>query len=842
MEHSEIQEKIQGIVERVTYHDEASGWSVLKVSPFRGYGELITVTVHQTRVFAGSTMEFTGNWTHHPRFGRQFKARFATERKPASASALEKYLGSGLIKGVGPKTAQRIVRHFGAQTLTVFEKDIKRLTEVPGIAEKKLTMIQAAWLEHRAIRDVMIFLQSHGISTLFAVRIYKQYGDSAIALVQENPYRLAQDLYGIGFFTADRVALSIGFALDAQLRIRAAIRHVLSGAREMGHCYLSQRQINRQVEELLNLNLADTLPEHLEAMHRDGQVRVRLLPESKTGEPVPCYYAKSLYYEEEYVARRLAAAVGGRDVDAVMVSNWVHRYTEHRKMALSEEQARAVCAIIDQRCSILTGGPGCGKTTTTRVIVALLQAMRLSVLLTAPTGRAAQRMGEVIGMEAKTIHRLLEFQGTGFKRCEENPLQADFVIIDESSMLDISLTASLLKAVAPATSILFIGDADQLPPVGAGNVLRDLINCGRIPCHRLTTIFRQAQESTIITTAHQINTGVVPSLGSPFKSPQLWKQSDCFFIDSAEATQKQRQFINKVKLQYTGIEAREKLFAQTPFDPQIPEGETQTWDFTIPQQFSHVSPGALVAADSAAGELLTLAQRTHPWSSLYYGLTAVDVVRQLYREWIPKYFGTNMEIQVLTPMIRGSLGASNLNTMLQHSVNPPAEGAAEITIGERIFRTGDRVIHRRNNYDLNVFNGDIGRITGIDSINLRCEVTFLPDQRRVEYSHEQITELDLAYAITIHKSQGSEFDAVIIPVLTQHYRMLFRNLVYTGLTRGKKLAVLVGSRQALAMAVRNQDISQRQTALDLLIREFCSPPATTRYNGQGSPNRIEAGS
>ncbi|MBM9535820.1 AAA family ATPase [Desulfobulbus alkaliphilus] len=815
-----MQEKIRGIVERVTYHDETSGWSVLKVSPFRGYGELITVTVHQTRVFAGATMEFTGNWTHHPRFGRQFKARFATERKPASAGALEKYLGSGLIKGVGPKTAQRIVHHFGAQTLTVFEEDINRLTEVPGIAEKKLTMIQEAWLEHRAIRDVMIFLQSHGISTLFAVRIYKKYGDRAIAVVQENPYRLAEDLYGIGFFTADRVALSIGFAEDAPLRIRAALRHVLSAARELGHCYLSQEQINSQAEELLQIDLTSSLAQHLETMHREGQVRVRILPDARSGDQVPCYYAKSLYYDEEYVARRLAGMVRRRGIDRAKVSDWIHRYTQQRTMALSEEQVRAVSSVIDQHCSILTGGPGCGKTTTTKVIVALMKTLRLSVLLTAPTGRAAQRMGEVIGMEAKTIHRLLEFQGTGFKRCEDNPLQADCLIIDESSMLDISLTASLLKAVPPATSILFIGDADQLPPVGAGNVLRDLINCGRIPCHRLTTIFRQARESTIITTAHQINTGVLPCLDSPFKSPQLWKQSDCFFIDSTEATKKQLQFINKIKLHYAGIKAREELFAQTPFDPQIPEEETRGWDFTVPQQFSHVSPGVLVAADSAAGELLALAKKTHPWSSLYYGLTAVDVVRKLYREWIPKYFGTNIEIQVLTPMIRGSLGAANLNTTLQHSVNPPVEGTAELSIGERIFRTGDRVIHRRNNYDLNVFNGDIGRITRINNANLSCEVTFLPDRRRVEYSHEQIAELDLAYAITIHKSQGSEFDAVIIPVLNQHYRMLFRNLVYTGLTRGKKLVVLVGSRQALALAVRNQDTSQRQTALSLLIREY----------------------
>ena len=825
LEQSEIQEKICGVVERVTYHDEASGWSVLRVSPFQNYGQLETVTVHQTRVFAGSTMEFSGAWTQHPKFGRQFKARFAVELKPADAGALEKYLGSGLIKGVGPQTAKRIVRHFGARTLTVFEEAIDQLTEVPGIAEKKLAMIKAAWIEHRAIREVMIFLQTHGISTLFAVRIYKQYGDRSIGLVQENPYRLAQDFYGIGFFTADRVALSIGFAPDSDLRVRAAIRHVLSASREQGHCYLSRRQIADQVEELLNLPLAERIPEHLAVMQRDDQLRVRVLPEMKIGEPVPCYYAKSLYYDEDYVARRLAAAVGARGVDQARVSAWVHRHTESQAMALSPEQTMAVCSAADQRCSILTGGPGCGKTTATKVIVALLQAMNLRVTLTAPTGRAAQRMGEVIGAPAKTIHRLLEFQGSGFKRCEENPLQTDFLIIDESSMLDVSLTASLLKATAPETALLFIGDADQLPSVGAGNVLRDLINCGCLPCFRLTTIFRQARESVIIQAAHQINRGEMPKLESPFKTPAVWTQADCFFIDSAEATQQQLQFVHRVKNRYAGIEAREALFAQTPYepvDPAAPEGAAgSVYEFVVPEQFRHVSLGTLATADSGAAELLALARKTHPWSSLYYGLTALDVVRKLYREWAPKYF-PGAEIQVLTPMIRGSLGAAGLNLMLQQSVNPPDPTRAQISVGERVFRVGDRVIHRRNNYELNVFNGDIGRIEAIDNVNLSLAVAFFPDQRRVEYNRDQITELDLAYAITIHKSQGSEFDVVIIPVLSQHFRMLFRNLIYTGLTRGKKLAVLVGSRQSLAMAVRNQDTSKRQTALDLLIREYRS--------------------
>lgn len=771
-------------------------------------------------------MAFTGNWTMHPKFGRQFKARTAVELKPATAGALEKYLGSGLIKGVGPKIAKRIVRHFGDRTLEVFEEEIDQLVDVPGIAEKKLATIKTAWTEHRAIRDVMMFLQSHGISTLFAVRIFRQYGDCAIALVQENPYRLAQDFYGIGFFTADRVALSIGFAPDADLRIKAAIRHVLSAAREQGHCYLNREQIAAQAGELLNLPLVDTVGDHLEAMRQDDQLRVRMLPAPQTAESVACYYAKSLYYDEEYVAKRLSGAIGSRGVDAAQVSAWVHRSTERQGMALSAEQAEAVCAVVDQRCSILTGGPGCGKTTTTKVIVSLLEAMHCRVTLTAPTGRAAQRMAEVIGREAKTIHRLLEFQGSGFKRCEDNPLQTDFLIVDETSMLDITLTAALLKAVAPATGLLFIGDADQLPSVGAGNVLRDLIGSNCLPCYRLTTIFRQARESTIIGAAHQINRGEMPKLESPFRSPEVWKEKDCFFIDSAEATKQQIHFVNRVKQHYGSVEEREALFAQTPYAPQLPE-EGAAYEFTVPEQFRHVDLSTLVAADSAASELLVLARKTHPWSSLYYGLTALDVVHKLYAEWIPKYF-SEAEIQVLTPMIRGSLGAANLNTMLQRHVNPPGANKAELAVGERVFRTGDRVIHRRNNYELNVFNGDIGVIGAINNTDLSLEVTFFPERRRVTYNRDQIAELDLAYAITIHKSQGSEFDAVIIPVLSQHFRMLFRNLLYTGLTRGKKLVVLVGSRQALAMAVRNQDTSRRQTALSQLLHEYIRPNKDAR--------------
>jgi exodeoxyribonuclease V alpha subunit len=839
VEQSDIQEKIRGIVERVSYHNEATGWSLLRVSPFAGFGELVTVTVHQMRVFAGATMEFVGTWVQHPQFGRQFKAKYATELRPATAGALEKYLGSGMIRGVGPKTAKRIVRHFGDRTLAVFEEDIDQLTEVPGIAAKKLALIKAAWIEHRSIRQVMMFLQSHGISTLFAVRIFKQYGDHAIALVQQDPYRLARDFYGIGFFSADRVALSLGFAPDCALRVRAAIRHLLSAARESGHCYLTLDQICTQGEALLRLPLKTALPEHLAVMAREDQLKVRVLHNSATGESIQCYYAKSLYFEEEYVARRMAEWVGTRGVDAKRVEDWVHRWSNSQGMALSSEQIQAVCTVADQRCSILTGGPGCGKTTTTRVIVALLAAMRQRIALTAPTGRAAQRMSEVIGLEAQTIHRLLEYQGNGFKRGADNPLQLDFLLVDESSMLDISLTAALLKALTPDTAVLFIGDADQLPAVGAGNVLGDFIHCALIPCFRLTTVFRQAQESTIIHAAHQINRGELPKLESPFKNPGVWNTTDCFFIDSAEATRQQLHFIARVKQHFGDAERREALFSQTPYAPEdtaYPPNDA----LPVPEQFEHVSLGALVAADSAATQLLALARTTHPWSSLYYGLTALDVVRQLYVDWVPKYF-PGAEIQVLTPMIRGSLGAAGLNSHLQGSVNPAHPDRAELSVGERVFRVGDRVIHRRNNYDLNVFNGDIGRILRIDNSDLKLVVAFYPDQRQVEYNREQITELDLAYAMTIHKSQGSEFDVVIMPVLSQHYRMLFRNLLYTGLTRGKKLVVLVGSRQSLAMAVRNEDTSRRQTALAWLIREFCPSLESGRITIQGKMEKSGLG-
>jgi len=821
---TQISETLRGIVSRVTYHNPDNGWSVLRVNPFDNMQEQVTVTVHQTKVFAGATMEFHGAWTVHPQFGRQFRADEAIERKPATTAALEKYLGSGLIKGVGPQTARRIVRHFGNDTLEVFENRISRLREVHGIAARKLAVIEAAWQEHRMVREVMSFLQGHGISTLFAVRIYKKYGERAIEMVLADPYRLANDFYGIGFFSADKVALSIGLATDSRQRLVAAVKHVLAAAREQGHCYLTADQVDVGIRQLLDMDCSDLLDSILEQMQMENHLRTRNLINGD-GHPVQCFYSKSLYYEEEEVAARLKSLTGPVQIDQRRAAAWIDRYCQSRGISLSDEQALAVEQIVAQRCSVLTGGPGCGKTTTTLVIVRLLEAMHRTVLLAAPTGRAAQRMGEVIGREAKTIHRLLEWQNGGFQRNAENPLQTDFLIVDECSMLDISLTSSLLKAVPDSCQLLLIGDADQLPSVGAGNVLRDIILSGAIPVFRLTKIFRQASESLIIRYAHQINSGEIPAISSPFKSPAAWQDgTDCLFLDADEATREQLEFIVRVKRTFNWqLPELEGLLStgSSPFEFRTAEAVTSAadQDFVLPAKFRHVDLEKLRQAAGPVEELKAVLARIHPWSTLHYGLTALDAIVRLYREWIPKYQEEGGEIQILCPMVRGTLGTANVNSVIQRVVNPPRDGCPELQVGERIFRMGDRVIHRRNNYDLGVFNGDIGRIDAIDNEELTCTVCFFPDNRKVTYQRDDIVELDLAYAITIHKSQGSEFSTVIIPVLNQHFKMLYRNLIYTGLTRARRLAIFVGTRKALAMAIRQQDPLRRQTALGQLLQE-----------------------
>jgi len=833
-------DRLSGIVERITFHNTENGWSVLKVSPFNDPHKLVCVIIHQAKVFAGSTMDFYGNWTHHPKHGEQFKAEKAIEKKPSTSAALEKYLGSGLIRNVGPKTAHKIVKYFNDRTLQVFEESIDELLNVPGIAEKKLQDIKNSWQEHRSIRDVMLFLQGYGISTLYAVKIFKTYGDEAISIVSRNPYQLARDIYGIGFFSADKIALNMGFEKDGVPRIEAGIKHVLAGARDSGHCYLLESQIIQNTQELLETGTPEQITGILQSLIGANEIKKRILPDEK-GQNVTAYYSNSLFFDEQYVSRRVKQwIVQPVEVDQARINNWLDRYCLKQSIILSDEQQASVAGIAGKSFSILTGGPGCGKTTTTRVLVQLLHAMRKNVFLAAPTGRASQRMSEVIGYEARTIHRLLEWapKMNGFKKNEEDPLDLDFLIIDECSMLDINLAAALLKAVPQKAQVLFIGDPDQLPSVGAGNVLHDLLQVSLVSSFRLTKVFRQAEESMIIRFAHQINRGQIPQIDSPFHKPDLWKnKAGCMFIDAEEATQAQLQFLGraKVAIQHTIATGEEQMVQSGDQISGVMKREEDTLMidhllvqefndtseihapiFVIPEKFKHVDLMKVHDAQGSIEQLKSIIKSIHPWSALHHGMTALDMVLRLYTKTIPDYYGRDIEIQVLSPQVRGTLGTLNLNQSIQQAVNPEQQGKKQIKIGERIYRVGDRVIQTKNNYDLGVFNGDIGRIVNMDLENYSCLIKF-GNQDPIPYERDDLVEISLAYGITIHKSQGSEFDAVIIPVATQHFKMLFRNIIYTGLTRAKQLCVFVGSRKALSMAVKQIDNRKRQTALSFLV-------------------------
>ncbi|MDZ7959162.1 MAG: ATP-dependent RecD-like DNA helicase [Aulosira sp. DedQUE10] len=719
-------ETITGVVERLTFNSEESGYTVARlVRP--GTKDLTTITGSFANIQPGQTLQLTGFWRDHPQYGPQFQVVNYKETKPATLTGIEKYLGSGLIKGVGPVTAKRIVAHFGEETLDIIEHQIERLIEVQGIAKKRIKLIKNAWETQKAIKEVMVFLQGHGVSTTYAVKIYKQYGDQAIAKVTENPYQLATDIYGIGFLTADKIARNIGIAPDSEFRYCAGIIHALSEAAEDGHCYLPQPELIECVIKLLTTDEHQPTESSIAQIIKDMALLDDLIRE-KAEEKTLCYKPTYFHTEQnlaQLISRRLSQPVAQ---DIPRVRAWLKRFTSSHKIQLSEQQQEAVEIAAYSPVMILTGGPGVGKTFTTHTIVSLWKAMGKSIALAAPTGRAAQRLSEMTGLEAKTIHRLLEFdpKTMGFKCDNHNPLPHTAIIADEASMLDLFLAYSLVNAVAAGAQLLLVGDIDQLPSVGPGQVLADLINSSRVPVVRLTQVFRQAQQSAIITAAHQINRGQYPTIEPISDNPV----SDCLWHGG-------------------GFE---------------PEHGVQ-----------------------AICELIT------------------DLIGRLG-------FNPATDVQVLCPMTRGLVGTRNLNTVLQKLINPPSPDKVEINRGGMTLRVGDRIIQQMNDYNREVFNGDLGIITAIDTEEQEVAVQY--GDRSVVYDYADLNEISLAFATTIHKSQGSEYPVVILPLYMQHYMMLSRNLFYTGLTRAKKLAIVIGSKKVISLAVRSTDDKERHTRLE----------------------------
>ncbi len=737
-------QKLTGIIERITYHNEENGYTVAQLTP-EGKSYTVTVVGNMLGVNVGESVQLTGQWTMHPQYGRQFKAESVRTVLPATIEGIRKYLGSGLIKGIGPVTADRIVRHFGLETLDVIEKTPERLREVLGVGPKRVAMIQRAWEEQRQIKEVMLFLQANGVSTSLAVKIYKTYGDSAIAVVRNDPYRLARDIHGIGFITADKIARNLGIAADAPERVAAGVAYVLSQKADEGHVYVPQSELVAEAARLLEID-EERVTQAIETLAAEETVQIEPLftarasasrqertPASMLAEERAVYLAP-FYYGEVGVANRLKRLLEAPEerLFAFRSFNWPAAFAAIQRrtgLALAPAQRQAVQTALTQRVTVLTGGPGTGKTTTVQTIIRMLEATGHTYVLASPTGRAAKRLAEATGREAKTVHRLLGFkpgERTMFQHNEENPLDVDMVIVDEASMLDMLLMNHLLKAIPPGAHLLLVGDVDQLPSVGAGNVLQDIIASGAAAVVRLETIFRQEEGSYIISNAHRINQGQMPILDH--------RKSRDFFLFKTD-------------------------------DPA----------------------------------------------------RAAELVVELVQTRIPRHFGLQpSDIQVLSPMHRGEAGVGNLNRLLQAALNPPSDRKPERQVGGRVFRLGDRVMQMRNNYDKEVYNGDLGRIVAMNLEEQTLVVDF--DDRRVRYDFLELDELVHAYAISVHKAQGSEFPAVVVPVLTQHYVMLQRNLLYTAVTRARRLVVLVGTPRAIAIAVHNDRVAQRHSALAERLR------------------------
>lgn len=733
--------KITGIVERIIFNNRENGYHILSVE-LPNQTESIVVNAFHPTIYEGLTYEFDGIWENHPRFGKQMKANSVFEVPPNTKEGLKAYLSSSFFPGIGPVIAQRIVTHFKDDVIKIFNEDIDKLLLVPGISPKKLEAIKKSWLDNEEINDVMMFLQQFGISTVYAAKIYKHYGRGCVQKIKENPYNLARDISGIGFKYADNIALEIGIDKDSEERIRACIMHILESGSLDGHCYLIEEQITINSTELLGVDIRDRVSNILKYMNQDKEIMIHEVPD----EPIR-YYSKKLYYNEKQCANKIGELL--LQNKNIIISDSIVN-TE----SLSDEQKKSVFGVLSKGVSILTGGPGCGKTYTTKTIVQALLRLDKCIAVCAPTGKAALKSTSVIGIEASTIHRLLGWDpiNFGFMHNEKNPLPYDFIIVEESSMIDISLMSSLLRAVSDDCQILFVGDHNQLNPVGPGAPFRDMIESNIVPSFKLNKIFRQAQGSKIITSAHKINEGECPDINSPMDNPELWSQGeDCLFIDS-------------------GLGEHGKDKSEYP-----------------------------------------------KWSSLRYGLDVVDMIKKLYTETIKKYCNIS-DIQILIPMKVSDLGTIKINSIIQETVNPYDKNKSQIKIKDKIFRVGDKIMHTVNNYELEVFNGDIGLIQEVEEVSGTAEIKFDND-RIVKYKKIDLMEIEHAWAISIHKSQGSEFDCVILPIMPTYSRMLERSLVYTALTRGKKLAIFVGNRKSLEKAVKTINSNKRQTSLKELLSE-----------------------
>ncbi len=715
------QEVLAGLVERVTFHNAENGFCVLRIKA-RGHRDLITVVGHAATISAGEWITASGEWTNDRTHGLQFRARFLKTSAPTSIEGIEKYLGSGMIRGIGPVYARKLVRAFGEKVFDTIEAEPERLHEVTGIGPVRAKRITDAWAEQKVVREIMVFLHEHGVGTARAVRIYKTYGPDAVQVMTENPYRLARDIRGIGFKTADAIAMRLGIEKTAMIRVRAGISYALTEAMDEGHCGLPTDELVPLAETLLEV-AEELIRSALELELADGSVTA-----DRVGE-TPCIFLAGLYRAERAIAERLIRLANGRLpwpwIDPDKALPWVE---QRSGIELAETQRTAIRLALMSKVLVITGGPGVGKTTIVRSILKVLSAKGVKLLLCAPTGRAAKRMTEATDVEARTIHRLLEVdpKSGGFKRDGDNPLDCDLLVVDEASMVDVVLMQALMKALPDSAALLIVGDIDQLPSVGPGQVLADIIASGAVPVVRLTEVFRQAASSRIIVTAHRINQGLMPDLGKPSDD------SDFYFVAAN--------------------------------DPE----------------------------------------------------TAVPRIIELVQTRIPKRFGLDpiRDVQVLCPMNRGGIGARSLNIELQAALNPAGERKVE-RFGWT-FAPGDKVMQIENDYDKEVYNGDIGYVDDVDPEAGELKANF--DGREVAYGFGELDTLVPAYAATIHKSQGSEYPAVVMPILTQHYAMLQRNLLYTGITRGKRLVVLVGQKKAVAIAVKNVSGRRRWSKLDEWLR------------------------